>query len=158
MLCLIENFSNVSNQSVKNQNFMEVQVNFYSLWPPRRQKLISLMFMVPKFHTQKLPDKNWPENYCWKSRECSQMLKYRYRWDIDKNTSFSLSLYLLFYWSVQNRARKTKLAPEWHLTNSGGVEPSVVGAGVVLIQLGGSHVVLVWWPTHTIYERKRKKL
>ena len=48
--------------------------------------------------------------------------------------------------SVQNRARKTKLAPEWHLTNSGGVDPSVVGGGVVLIQLGGSQVVFVYIP------------
>lgn len=39
--------------------------------------------------------------------------------------------------------RKTKLAPGWHLSNSGGVEPSVVGSGVVLTQLGGYQVVLV---------------
>ena len=63
---------------------------------------------------------------------------------LKQNNPVSLFAYLLFYLSLQNRARKTKLAPEWHLTNSGGVEPSVVGAGVVLMQLGGSHVVLVW--------------
>ena len=52
--------------------------------------------------------------------------------------------------------KNTKLAPAWHLSNSGGVDPSVVGSGVVLTQLGGYHVVFVCSPQKYIMKVETK--